>query len=131
MQKNLKNIKRRCKMPEKHCKNCKHSRNIESIVTEDFQIIPELNECSNAHVTIKFMESHNWKESELAKNCEHYEPKPVGNCSNCDYYIATPIPQWSMFVKALYGEVPVCSEKCKKELESKIENYNKEKNNNC
>lgn len=118
-------------MPKKHCKNCKHSRNIESTVTEDFKIIPEINECSNSNVTIKFMESYDWNEAELAKNCKYYHPKPVGNCSNCDYYIATPIPQWNLFVKTLYGEVPVCSEKCQKELELKMEDYYKKKNDNC
>lgn len=55
-------------------------------------------------------------EEEYAKRCGHFDPVLIEKCGQCGKRMRVPRFSWGLFAE-YYGDMPVCSEECKKAFE--------------
>jgi hypothetical protein len=57
----------------------------------------------------------------MAKDCPYFTPHLIDSCSNCKQSINQPEYTWQLWVSGYFDKLPVCSEKCRTELQIKCD----------
>lgn len=117
-------------MWEKSCFDCKNA-----IVFEDRSVgieayVDDCKQGDKPEVQKFFSDDEGglevFDETKVASKCPYFEPHLYSECANCKVTINEPIYSWSLVVVGVYDELPVCSEKCKVELQKRVDSEIKE-----
>lgn len=106
-------------MWERSCFDCKNA-----IIMEDRSVGIEayVEDCKHGDKPeIQAMFDKELDETTMAKDCPYFDPHLYTECANCKTPINQPIYSWELFVVGAWCELPVCSEKCKAELQIKVD----------
>lgn len=61
--------------------------------------------------------------SENGEGCLLFVPRLIEACGNCGRDIGKPEFEWKLWCSSVHSQIPVCSEKCQKELDKKMNSW--------
>ena len=109
-----------------HCKNGNYCPGV--YPTFDDPGEPESIKCTIPSVMDDEQLYYDWLDAhrhleyfDLADECSGFDPIIIEECANCRKTINSEQWQHKLWVASIWDTVPVCSEKCKSELEKKIQ----------
>lgn len=117
-------------MTKRSCANCGHHKWYPGGITKDFVQRPDIHECTCQYVPYTVFDEAKqdrdekgweWDPDVMPEICGYYTPELVGECKQCGKYVETPRLEWELWVEDPFGTLPVCSKKCQRKLQARVD----------